>query len=188
MSTKAIWATRPAQGLSADAPASTQYQIDVGISERKLSDALLAANDAAGALHHAEQAAQRLCQEGVSAKNPNTLANCGRSHVAMGRAYLALRNPGAAQSALSKGEEIASSQSDADPANAIFRSDAARSQAALAAALAEAQDTEGARRLFQEALENWSLLRQARSITAEDAHRADEAASALTALPAARKL
>jgi len=47
-------ALRLAQSLSHDSPKSAQYRIDVGVSERKLSEGLLAAHDATGALHHSQ--------------------------------------------------------------------------------------------------------------------------------------
>jgi hypothetical protein len=175
-----------AQALSKDAPQSTQYRIDVGVSERKLSEGLLAANDVTGALHHAEEAAQVLCQDEAGAKNPNTVANCGRAQLAMGRAYLALHNASAAKTALGKAETISAGQAKADPANAIFRSDLARSAAALAAALAQSGDAQAATWSYQEALQNWSMLREAKSISAEDAHRADDARAALAALQPSR--
>jgi hypothetical protein len=77
---------------------------------------------------------------------------------------------------------ISSAQSEADPSNTIFRSDSARAQAALASALAQAGDTEAARSAYSAALTNWSILRQANSISAEDSHRSEDAALALAAL------
>jgi len=175
-----------ARSLSHDAPKSTQYRIDIGISERKLSEGLLAANDPAAALHHALLAEQILCQDEASAKNANTLANCGRTQLAIGKAHLASHNLTAADAALRKAQTIASAQSQADPLNAVFRSDAARSNAALAEALAQGGDTVSARASYKEALDNWSILRQKSSISAEDAHRSEEAALALSALPPPR--
>jgi hypothetical protein len=43
-------------------------------------------------------AAQILCHEEASAGNPDTFGNCGRAQLAVGRAYLALRDPRAAKS------------------------------------------------------------------------------------------
>lgn len=176
-------ALRLAQALSRDTPASPQYRSDVGISERKLSDGLLAAEDAAGALHHAEQAGLILCQGKPAPTAPFILANCGRSLVSAGNAHLALHDSNAAVLDYRKAENIASERSKAEPSNAIFRSDWARSQAALAGGLAKIADNQAARRTYQEALNNWSILRQAKSLSAEDAHRADEAVHALVALP-----
>jgi hypothetical protein len=84
--------------------------------------------------------------------------------------------------ALGRAQTIATAQSKADPANAIFRSDAARSSAVLATAQAQSGDSQAATLSHQEALQNWSNLREAKSISAEDAHRSDEAKASLAAL------
>jgi hypothetical protein len=70
--------------------------------------------------------------------------------------------------------------------NAILRSDCARTQAALAAALAQGGDANSARRMYEKSLASWSTLRKANSISAEDSHRSDETALALTELNAHR--
>jgi len=175
-----------AQGLSHDAPASAQYRTDVGISGRKLSEGLLAAGDAAGALHQAEQAEAVLCQGNPAPTDAYTVANCGRSLLAAGNAHLALHNASAAIADYRKAEKIAAERSQAEPANAIFRSDWARSQSGLAGGLAKTGDSQAARSEYAEALKNWAMLLQAKSISAEDAHRADGAAQALAALPKVR--
>jgi len=175
-------ALRLALLLSKDAPNSTQYQVDVGISERKLSEGLLAAGDALAALHSAEQAAQILCQDGPAGKNPGTLSNCGRAQLAAGNAYLALHKPKAAEGVLQKAMTVASARSLADPANAIVRSDLARAQAAMAAALAQSGDAQSAQQAYTTALNTWSMLRQAKSISGEDSYRSDQAALALSTL------
>jgi len=175
-------ALRLAQALSHDTPASPQYRSDVGISERKLSDGLLAAGDATGALNYAQLAAQILCQ-GKPAPVAFILANCGRSLVASGNAHIALHDSNSALMDYRKAEKIASERSQAEPSNAIFRSDWARSQAALADGFAKTADYKAACGTYQEALNNWSILRQAKSLSAEDAHRADQAEHASAALP-----
>jgi tetratricopeptide (TPR) repeat protein len=175
-------ALRLAEALSHDAPKSAQYRVDVGTSERKLADGLLAAGDAAGSLHHSQQATQILCNDENTQKDPNTLANCGRAQLAVGKAYLALHNAVAAESALRKAQEISTQQSLGDPVSAVFRSDSARSEAALAAALALAGNTQAARDTYERALNDWSMLRETKSISAEDAHRSEDAALALAAL------
>jgi tetratricopeptide (TPR) repeat protein len=168
--------------LSKDAPKSAQYRADVGISERKLSEGLLAAGDPSAALHHAEQATQILCQGGSGGIDPSNLVNCGRSQLATGNAYLGLHNPKAAESALQKAVTIASARSQADPMNAVMRSDSARAQASLAAALSQSGDKQSALTMYGEALASWATLRQAKSISAEDSYRSDEAALALAGL------
>jgi tetratricopeptide (TPR) repeat protein len=173
---------RLALALSHDAPESAQYHIDVGISQRKLSEALLAAGEPAEALRHANEALQVLCQEDSTASDPGTQANCGRAQLAAGMAHLAMHNPKAAQGVLRKAVEIASALKQADPKSAVPRSDQARAQAALAAALAMNGDDETARSMYQEALANWVTLLRDDSITVEDAYRSDQAAKDLAKL------
>jgi tetratricopeptide (TPR) repeat protein len=175
-------ALRLAMALSQDAPKSAQYRTDVGVDERKLSDGLLAAGDAAASLHHAEQASEILCQNASAAINVGNLTHCGRSHLSTGNAYLALNNPKAAETALQKAETIAAAQSKTDPINAILRSDSARAQAALAAALVQTGDERSARTMYETALTNWSTLRQANAISADDAYRSNDAALAFAKL------
>jgi tetratricopeptide (TPR) repeat protein len=175
-----------AQALSRDAPGSVQYRSDVGISERKLSEGLLAAGNAAGALHHAELAGRVLCPNGPAPADSFTLSNCGQSLLAAGSAQLALDNPKAALSAYRKAEKIASARSQAEPLNAAFRSDWAHSEAALAGGLAKAGDDQASRGMYEGALTIWSALRQAKSLTGEDAHRAADAMQALAALSSQR--
>ena len=171
-----------AQALSHDAPGSVQYRSDAGICERKLSESLLAAHEASAALHHAEQGEQILCQIQPTPSDAFTLANCGRSLLAAGNAHLALNNPDMAILDYRKAEKVASQQSQADPLNAVFRSDWARAQAALANDLFKLGDDREARSMYERALQNWSALRQANSLTGEDAHRFDEANQALAKL------
>lgn len=173
-----------AQALDHDAPGSVQYRSDVGVIEREVSEGLLAAGDMAGALLHAKQAEEILCPGEPTKSEPYTLANCGRSLLASGNAYLAMHDTNAAIGPYRKAESIASTLSQADSANAVFRSDWARAQASLAGALATKGDNLAARGMYEGALNRWSILHQARALSAEDAHRADEAAKALAALRA----
>jgi tetratricopeptide (TPR) repeat protein len=171
-----------AQALSHDAPGSVQYRSDVGVIEREVSEGLLAEGDKNAALQHAEKAEEILCQSKPTQLDPYTLANCGSSFVAAGHAHLALRETSLAIVAYRKGESIASALAQADAANATFRSDWAGSQAALADALALAGDNQEAHSMYEGALNRWAVLRQSRSLSAEDAHRAEDAAQALVAL------
>ncbi len=135
-----------AQALSQDAPGSVQYRSDVGISERKLSrSTLLISGNAAEALHHAEQAGQILCPNEAAPADSFTLANCGQSLLAAGNAQLAIHNPTAALATYRKAEKIAFGRSQAEPLNAVLRSDWAHSQAALAGGLAETGDYQASR-------------------------------------------
>ena len=154
----------------------------MGVSERKLSESLLALGDAAAARQKADAAVQTMCPADPAKANANTLTNCGRAHLAAGNADLGLHNTAAAQQALREAVNIASAQSEADPHNAVLRSDAARAKAAMAAALEQAGDLQGAKSMCQDALETWSVLRQTKSISAEDSHRSEEAALALSRL------
>jgi tetratricopeptide (TPR) repeat protein len=171
-----------AQSLSHDAPGSVQYSSDVGVLEREVSEGLLAAGDNAGALSHAAQAEKIQCASELGGPDPFTQANCGRALLAAGNAYLASHQLNAALVAYRKAESIASALSQADPANAIFRSDWARAQASLGEALATAGDNQTARTMYEGALNHWAILRQSHSLSAEDAHRADAFTKALAAL------
>jgi tetratricopeptide (TPR) repeat protein len=171
-----------AQSLSHDAPGSAQYRTDVGYVERELSTGLLANGDSTAALKHADQAQQILCSNKQEQQDPYTLSNCGRSLLAAANAYFASHQLNAAIPACRAAESIAATLSQADPANAIFRSDWAHAQASLAKALAASGDDHAARTLYEGALNRWSILRQSRALSPEDAHRADEAALALAAL------
>jgi tetratricopeptide (TPR) repeat protein len=175
-----------AEALSKTSPDSAQYRVDVGVAERKLSEGFLAAGDAAAALHAAEQASVTLCPTEPSTGNPNLLANCGRAELAAGNAWLATHNPQVAEQVLRKAVTVASTQSQGDPQNAIFRSDAARTQAALAAAMAQSGDLDSAQAMYGVALKNWTVLRTSGAITAEDSHRCDDAASALAKMSSHR--
>ena len=171
-----------AQSLSHDAHGSVQYRSDVGVIEREVSEGLLADGDQTGAIRHAEQAEEILCESKPTEEDPFTLANCARSQLAVGNAFMALHEANSAIVVYRKAESIASTLSQTDQANAIFRSDWARAQSALASALALVGDNQEARILYEGALNRWSILRQARSLSIEDAHRADDAGKALAAL------
>ena len=171
-----------AHALSHDAPGSVEYSSDVGVIERNFAEGLLAGGDAAAALHHVTQAEIILCKPAPAPADPYTQANCGRALIAAGNSHLALNQPSDAVQAFSEAEKIASTRSQLEPLNAIFRSDWARSQAALAAGLGKIADYPNAHTMYEGALKNWSLLRQTNSLSPEDAYRDEEAAKALTAL------
>ncbi len=173
-----------ARALSHDAPNSAQYRMDVGISERKLADGLLAVGNAAQALQHAQAGLAILCKGLSGATDPGSLANCERAQLATGNADLALHNNQAAVAVLQMAQASAARQALADPHSAIAGSDAARAQAALAQALAQAGDKAAAAAMYQTALHSWSVLRQTGSITAEDQYRSGLASAALSALQA----
>lgn len=175
-----------ARALSLDSPGSVQYRSDVGNSERELSEGLLAVGNAAQALNHAGQAEVILCESSPPASDPYSRSNCDRALLTAGRAQLALHNTGAAVTAYRKAVQMASSLSQASAANAVFRSDWARSQVALAVGLANVGDYPAARAAYEGALKNWGILRQANSLTAEDADRADDATRALDAIASRR--
>ena len=171
-----------AQSLNHDSPASTQYRSDAGNSERQFSEGLLAVGDAPAAKHHAESAKQILCDSQAPRTDPYSLANCGKALLALGNADLALHSMDSALEYLKQAEQIAAARSQADPANAIFRSDWARAQAALGSGLARNGDLEGARNMDEAALKSWSILRENNSLTAEDAHRANNAMQAFASI------
>jgi hypothetical protein len=156
------------------------------VIESEVSEGLLADGDKAGALLHAQKAEEILCPGEPTDTEPYTRATCGRSLLAVGNAYLAAHDPNAGIVAYRKAESIASTLSQADPANAIFRSDWAHAQASLGGALALIGDNTAARNMFEGALNRWSILRQARALSNEDSYRADDAAQALGALRSKR--
>ena len=170
------------QTLSHDAPASAQYRTDVGVIQREVADGLLAVGSKADALHHAEQAEEILCPTQPILPDPYTLANCGQSLFAAGSALLAASGAKAAIGAYRKSETIAATLSQADRANAIFRSDWARSEAALALALESTSDAQGAREMYEDALKNWGILRQTNSISHADSDCSARVTNALFAL------
>ena len=172
-----------AETLHTDAPGSVEYRIDVGVIERNVAEGLLLAGDVPAALRHAKHAETILCQNLPTASDPFTSATCGRSLLTAGNAQLALLETSAAVQSFREAEKIASTRSQLEPLNAIFRSDWARSEAALADGLVRLADYSSATVMYDAALKNWSLLGQTNSLTAEDAHRADYATRALAALP-----
>jgi tetratricopeptide (TPR) repeat protein len=171
-----------AEALHQDAPGSAEYRIDVGVIERGVAEGLLLAGDAAGALRHAKRAESILCQNLAGATDPFTLATCGRSLVTAGNAQLALREPLDAVQSFREAETVAATRSQLEPLNAIFRSDWARSEAALAAGLVELGDYPNARAMYEASLRNWSLLRQSHSLTGEDAQRVEDATRAVVVI------
>jgi len=171
-----------AQSLSHDSPESMQYRSDSGNSERQLSEGLLAAGDSAAARHHAGSAKQILCDNQAPQTDSYSLSNCGKALLAIGNADLALHTLDSALEMFKQAEQIAAVRSQADPANAVLRSDWARAQAALGSGLAGSADPLGARNMYEGALKSWSILRESDSITAEDIHRANNVTQALASL------
>jgi len=175
-------AVEVAQSLSHDSPASMQYRSDSGNSERQLSDELLAVGDSSAAKHHADGAEQILCNSQAPPTDSYSLANCGKALLALGNADLALHNLDKAIDLFKQAEQVAAERSQADPANAVLRSDWGRAQAAVGSGLARSADPEGARNEYEGALKNWSILRENNSLTAEDTDRANNATQALASL------
>ena len=171
-----------AETLTAESPESLEYHADVGIDHRKLAETLLAAGDAHGALDHAGQASARFCGLAETSGHAYIKANCGRALLFAGLAESALRRALPAVNSYRRAEAMASAVSHADPANAVFRSDLARTEASFAAGLAEVHQNEEAGEQYRRALADWAALRKSKAITAEDSHRAESAAQALPAL------
>jgi tetratricopeptide (TPR) repeat protein len=159
-----------------------QYRSDSGNSERQLSEGLLAASDLAAAKHHADSAKQILCDIEPPPTDSYSLANCGKALLAIGNADLALHSMDSALEMFKQAELIAAARFQADPSNAVFRSDWARAQAALGSGLAQSGDLQGARNMYEGALRSWSIQRENNSITTEDTHRANNATVALASL------
>ena len=172
-----------AEELSRNVPQSAQYRADIGTSERRLAESLLAGKDLAGAAEHAQRGRAIFCDSRGAASDAFTDANCGRTLVILGHALAGLKKLRSALENYRAGEQLARKVSQADAVNAIYRSDLARAQAALAMGLARDRQPEPAAGMYRESLSNWSLLRKANSLTAEDAYRSREAAQQLAALP-----
>jgi len=170
-----------AQALNKDAPQDAQYRTDVGNIERELSVSLLAASDGSGASHHAGLAAQLLCDDQPAQADSYTLDNCSRSLIALGNAQGAVHSDKDALASFRRGVQIALSLFQADSANAVFRSDLAGAQAALAASLMKVGDASDANIEYQHALANWSTLRVAGSLSHQDGLLAEIAAKAIAA-------
>ncbi len=170
-----------AEALSLNAPKNVQFRADVGTGERKLSESLLAADDSKGSLEHADRSQAIFCAP-ETGSDSFTRANCGRALVSKGNALVRLNRFPLALEAYRTAEQTAGEVSKADPVNAIFRSDLARAQAAMAFALARTGDPKAAAGMYRASLANWSVLRKANSLTAEDAHRFVEAEQQLAGL------
>ena len=175
-----------AEALHHDAPASADYRINVGVIERNAAEGYLAAGDPGAALTHARRAETILCRDAANASDPYMQANCDRSLVTVGNTHLALNQAADAAPSFREAEKIASTRSQIEPLNAIFRSDWARAEAALAAGLVKTREYPEASALYEAAVKNWSLLRQTNSLTAEDARRAEDEGRAAAAIPAGR--
>jgi len=164
-------------------PKNADYITDVGVDRRKLAETMLASGDAAGAFLQATEAQSILCTEAIKT-NAFLAANCGRAVVMAGNAEIKLNRAAAAVGEFRRGEQIASARCQADATNAIYRSDLARAQTGLGAALTRVGRFDDARTTLERALQNWSLLRDRGALTAEDAHRAADTASQLASLNA----
>lgn len=164
-----------ATNLSRTDPGDTDYRADVGINERKMAETLLAAGDAAAALSAAKQAETILCAN-PGRGNLYLETHCGRTLLVAGSAQIALRQFEAAAIPLGQAVDLASSALTRDPSNAIYRSDLARAESALAIALARAGRASEAKPAFAHAMQLWTELRIKKSLTGEDAWREAQAA------------
>jgi tetratricopeptide (TPR) repeat protein len=171
-----------AEALSRDAPQSAQYRADIASAERKLSESLLTAGDPSAALDQAERSRATFCGALGADSDTFTKANCGRALLAAGNAFTKLAKIQEALEVYRNAEQTARKVSQADAVNVIYRSDLARSQVALAAGLARAGQAESAVDMYRESLANWSMLRKATAISAEDEHRSADAAQQMAML------
>jgi eukaryotic-like serine/threonine-protein kinase len=163
-----------ATALSKVDAANSDYQADVGIDERKLADTLLARGEAPQAVGAAKDAESVLCTHAGPGSTYLT-ANCDRALATEGNAQLALGRAAQASEALAKAETLAAANLAKDSTNAIYRSDLARAQSALALALARWDRAAEAQAAHERATQNWAALRTAGALTAEDSWRAAEA-------------
>jgi non-specific serine/threonine protein kinase/serine/threonine-protein kinase len=171
-----------ATSLSRQSPGSYELRADAGVSLRKLSDSMLAAGNATGALEQAIEGKKILCEVSQTSKDAYLEANCGRALVSIGNAYMQLNNAAAAVEAYREATRIAFERSKADAASAIFQSDLARARARLGAGLAGLRKYAEAADMYRRAIESFSILRDRKSLSAEDAFRAEGAARSLAAI------
>jgi tetratricopeptide (TPR) repeat protein len=168
-----------AEALNQAAPQNVEYRADVAIDHRKLAETLLAAGDGEGALDHASRANTLLTDLAGSSNDAYLKSNTGRAVLFVGHAQLLLGHAAAAVGCFRRAQQMADSLSQADPVNAVFRSDLARSESSLAAALARLRQVDEARDWYHRAMADWSKLRDSHTLSAEDASRADETALGL---------
>jgi len=172
------------EALTLQSPGDVEYRSDLAIGERRLSDTLLKSGDASGALDQATAARKILCDPTRKSNDAYLDANCDRTLVTAGNALLRLNKTAEAVDSWRQAEQIAQRRSVAEPVNAVYRSDLARAQAALAAGLAHAGQHPEASAMYKSAIENWSKLRNAKALSAEDAYRASVATHDLAAIAA----
>ncbi len=172
-----------AEALSEASPASREYRADVGVDTRKLAETLLSLGQGAEALRLSLRAENTLCAIAANSHDAYLEANCGRAVLFVGHSYMMLKRPADAGPFYRRAEQIAANLSHSDPPNAVLRSDLARSESSLAAALAQLGQFQDARTAYLRAQAEWSALRTAGSLTAEDAHRAEVIAHGLASLP-----
>lgn len=164
-----------AEELSRKSPDDVEYRSDVAIAERRFSDTLLKAGDANGALEQAAAARKILCDPARKSSDAYLEANCDRTLVAAGNALAHLNRSTEAVDAWRQAEQIAERRSGAEPVNAVYRSDLARAQAALAGGLAQTGGKTEAAAMYLAALGNWAKLRETKALSAEDGYRASVA-------------
>jgi tetratricopeptide (TPR) repeat protein len=172
------------EALSARTPGSLEYRTDIGVDHRKLADTLLASGNLRAAFEESEEGARLLCSMAGDSADAYLKASCGRALVVSGLAQSELGRGDSAVTTLRRAVAMASDVSRADPQNAIFRSDLARSKTACATGLQRDRRTEEAKQEYARALVDWSVLRKSKAITSEDSHRAEETEAALAALSA----
>ncbi len=160
--------------LHAADPANADFCSDIGIDNRRTAATLIDLNRPAEAEAKARLAQQALCVPSAPA-NTYLQAHCGRAWLADGNARFAMGLAVRARMADNVAVGCAQRTLLRDPANAIYRFDLARANAALAIVLAASGQSAAARQAFHEAERNWQALRATSALTAEDAARADQA-------------
>lgn len=170
-----------ARELSRGTPNNVEFRSDVGIAQRKFSDTLLRAKNARAALEQATQARDILCAAAKSA-DAYLEANCDRALVSVGNAQLELHQGSSAVESYRRAEQLAAARAQADPSIAVYRSDWARAETALAMGLAQTAKYKEAIGMYEAALKNWSALRDRKALSAEDAYRAAATAQGLAVL------
>ena len=176
-----------AEALSAGDLTSVEYLADVGISHRKLAESLLARGDAKGAMEHSGRAEGILCRAAMGSSDAYLQAHCGRAVLVTGMARLKAGQATAALESFERAVAIASQLASADAANRTTRSDLARALAGQGAALVSLRRRGEARGAYQQAMENWEVLRGRKALSEEEGARATETARILAGIQTKQK-
>jgi tetratricopeptide (TPR) repeat protein len=150
-------------------------------SHLKLAEALLDQGNPLLALSHDRKAMAILTGMGSGSRNANILRMLVRSRMAAGDTESKMNQPAYAAADYTAASDLAAQLVKADPGQAFARTELARSQLGLAECQTQLGDWGDARDHFRQALENWTVLRNAKALAPEDALNVDRAARGLKA-------